>query len=98
MKIGWMLIAPTAAIALTALDPALARGKQKHRAAHAVSRCNPQPERPWISLFSVRSEPRPNGCAPAVYQYGKFIGQDPDPHIRQQLLRDPTTGYSAVTN
>jgi hypothetical protein len=49
-------------------------------------------------LFGVRPEPHPNGCAPAVYQYGKYVGQDPDAGIRQQLLRDPATGYSAVNN
>lgn len=95
MKILWVLLALTAAIALVAPDPALARGKHKHR-AHVISRCNPEPARPWISLFSVRSEPLPNGCAPAVYQYGTFVGQDPDPNIRAQLRRDPGTGYSQV--
>jgi hypothetical protein len=45
MKIVWVLLALTAAVALTALDPALARGKQKHR-VNAISRCNPVPERP----------------------------------------------------
>ena len=42
--------------------------------------------------------PQPNGCAPPVYAYGKYIGQDPDPNIRFQLLRDPATGYSAHQN
>ena len=65
MKVVGVLLALTAAIALTALDPALARGKQKHR-VHAISRCSPVAERPWISLFSVRPAPRPNGCAPAA--------------------------------
>jgi hypothetical protein len=32
-------------------------------------------------------------CAPPVYQYGRYIGQDPDPFIRFQLNRDPGTGY-----
>ena len=38
--------------------------------------------------------PQPNGCAPPVYAYGRYIGQDPDPFIRLQLKRDPATGYS----
>jgi hypothetical protein len=42
--------------------------------------------------------PQPNGCAPPVYAYGKYVGQDPDPNIRLQLLRDPATGYSAHQN
>jgi hypothetical protein len=95
MKIGWIVIAVATLIAVVAADPALAR--VKHKPKVAVSRCQPAPERSWFSLHS-RPEPRPNGCAPAVYQYGKFIGQDPDRNIRQQLLRDPATGYSAHVN
>jgi len=39
--------------------------------------------------------PRPNGCAPPAYAYGRYVGQDPDPFIRQQLRRDPATGYAS---
>ncbi len=94
MKTVWFVLAALASLSLIISDPALARAKRK---PVAVSRCQPAPERPWFGLWS-RDEPRPNGCSPAVYQYGKFIGQDPDPNIRQQLLRDPATGYSAHTN
>jgi hypothetical protein len=94
-RIVLTVAALVAALGMVAADPAFARAK--HKAKAAVSRCNPAPERPWFSLWS-RPEPRPNGCAPAVYQYGKFIGQDPDRNIRQQLLRDPATGYSAHNN
>jgi len=94
MKTAWIVLAGFASLALFANDPALARAKRK---AVAV-RCQPAPARASISLFEFRAEPRPNGCAPAVYQYGKFIGQDPDANIRQQLLRDPATGYWAHTN
>jgi hypothetical protein len=38
---------------------------------------------------------KPYGCAPPVYSYGKYIGQDPDLNIRFQMYRDPTTGYYA---
>ena len=38
--------------------------------------------------------PQPNGCAPPVYSGGQYVGQDPDPYIRSQLLRDPATGYT----
>ncbi len=96
MKIGWLVMAAAASIAFPTVDPALAR--PKHKAKVVVSRCEPAPARPWIGLFEFRDEPRPNGCSPAVYQYGKFVGQDPDPNIRQQLLRDPATGYSALNN
>ncbi len=94
MKIGWIVTAVAALVAVVAADPALARAKHK-----AASRCMHQPvERSWISVFSSRPEPQPNGCSPPVYQYGKFIGQDPDRNIRQQLRRDPATGYSAHNN
>ena len=93
MKVVWVLLA--AAVTLAIADPALARAK--HKAKATVSQCRPAPARPWFSL-APREEPQPNGCAPAVYQYGKFIGQDPDPNIRHQLLRDPGTGYSPLTN
>lgn len=83
-----------AALGIVAADPAFARAKHKAR-AHCVDRPY---EFSWGHLFSSRPEPRPNGCAPPVYQYGKFIGQDPDRNIRQQLLRDPATGYSAHVN
>jgi len=93
MKFRWIVFT-VAAVAMIAADPALARVKHK-----AISRCaNPPVERSSISLFSIRPEPQPNGCAPPVYAYGKYVGQDPDPNIRQQLLRDPATGYSALNN
>ena len=95
MKIGWIVAVVAALVTVSAANPAVARAK--HKAKTAVSRCQPAPERAWFSLWS-RPEPRPNGCAPPVYQYGKFIGQDPDPNIRQQLRRDPATGYSAHNN
>lgn len=94
MKIAWMLAASLASLALIAADPTLARTKRK---PVAVARCEPAPARPWFSLWS-RPEPQANGCAPAVHVNGKFIGQDPDPNIRHQLLREPGTGYSAVNN
>ena len=96
MKIAWTVIAVAALGAFVAADPALAR--PKHRAKVAVSQCHPAPARSWISLFSIRPEPQPNGCAPPVYSHGKFVGQDPDANIRHQLLRDPATGYSANSN
>jgi hypothetical protein len=95
MKCSWSLLAVAALVAVVAADPAFARAK--HKSKVAVSRCQPAPERPWFS-FDSRPEPRPNGCSPAVYQFGKFIGQDPDRNIRYQLQRDPATGYSAHVN
>jgi hypothetical protein len=75
-------IAAIAALGLLAADPALARSKHKAKAA-----CADQP------VPSVM-----NGLGPPVYAYGKYVGHDPDPNIRLQLLRDPATGYSAHQN
>ncbi|HEY0223705.1 MAG TPA: hypothetical protein VGC38_04245 [Pseudolabrys sp.] len=88
MKFGWIALAlVVAGLALTAANPALAR--VKHKAA-----CNDRPQTfSWDGIIS-NPAPQPNGCSPAVYNYGRFVGQDPDPFIRQQLMRDPQTGYS----
>jgi hypothetical protein len=49
-------------------------------------------------LFSTGPEPQANGCAPAVYSGGRFVGQDPDPNIRLQLRRDADNeGYHMNT-
>jgi hypothetical protein len=39
-------------------------------------------------LFGTGPAPQANGCAPAVYSGGRFVGQDPDPNVRLQLRRD----------
>ena len=91
MKIGWLVLA-SAAVALVATDPALARKRHHHRVPVA-RQCQDGPYAfSWGGLLT-NGAPQPNGCAPAVHQYGYYVGQDPDPNIRQQLLRDPATGY-----
>jgi hypothetical protein len=101
MKFKWLVIA-VAAVCVPALgvpvfgviaaDPALARVKHKAKPA-----CVDRPfEFSWGNLFSSRPAPQPNGCAPPVHQYGRFIGQDPDRNIRLQLKRDPATGYAPL--
>jgi hypothetical protein len=98
MKYRWS-VAAIAALALLAADPALARTKHKSK-----STCAEQPVPSVMSglgrylLVPTNQAPQPNGCAPPVYAYGKYVGQDPDPNIRFQLLRDPATGYSAHQN
>lgn len=97
MKFSWAVIAVAVSVAILGAmvaDPALARAKPKSKRICADRLY----EFSWGGLFSTRPEPRPNGCSPPVYANGKFIGQDPDPTIRQQLLRDPATGYSAHIN
>lgn len=49
-------------------------------------------------LFSTGPAPQANGCAPAVYSGGRFVGQDPDSNVRLQLQRDPDNqGYHLNT-
>ena len=98
MKYRWA-VAAIAVMGLLAAEPALARSK--HRATPA---CADRPAPSVMTglarylLLPTDQAPQPNGCAPPVYAYGKYVGQDPDPNIRFQLLRDPTTGYSANQN
>jgi hypothetical protein len=74
-----------------AATPALARAKKER------AQCVDRPQQfSWNFILPGQPAPRPNGCAPPVYNYGRFIGQDPDPNIRLQLLRDPGTGYSPL--
>ena len=90
MKSSWIVIA-LAALVVTA-GPALARSKNRH-----PPRCVDQPYQFSLPnfIFGLGNEPRPNGCAPPVYDDGYFVGQDPDPNIRQGLARDPETGYES---
>ena len=92
MNTKWIAIAGIGfAAGLLAAGPALARPNHaKQKVARACA------ERPRTSTFGgifFNPAPQPNGCAPAVYARGRYVGQDPDPFIRSQLLRDPDTGY-----
>ena len=92
MTFKWTAIAATALVAglaLVAADPALARAKRK-----PARQCVERPQTFTFGGIFFNPAPRPNGCAPAVYNYGRYVGQDPDPFIRQQLMRDPQTGYT----
>jgi hypothetical protein len=92
MKYGWMIAIMAFSVAAT--DAVSAR--QRHR---TQPRCVDRPyEFSWSFIVPGNAGPQPNGCAPPVYAYGKYVGQDPDPHIRFQLQRDPATGYSAHQN
>lgn len=85
-----------AAAGLLAASPALARSKYRyhHRSYRVSQACAPRPlPFSWTGIL-LNPKPGPNGCAPPVYAYGQYVGQDPDPFIRLQLRRDPTTGYS----
>lgn len=88
MKVRCIVMA-AAVLAVLAVGPALAT---MH---HPLNRhCQDQPYAfsLWGLLFNPH--PQPNGCAPPVYAYGEYVGQDPDPNIRFQLKREPDTGYA----
>jgi hypothetical protein len=91
MKHKWLTV-PLLAIVLSIGGQAFARDKHKEQ-----MRCVPNKpyEFSWSFLLPGHPAPQPNGCAPPVYAYGKYIGQDPDPNIRFQMHRDPATGYYA---
>lgn len=97
MKVRWLIVA-VAALGVVAADAAVAKprkAKAPPRAAACVDQARPFS---WDFLLPGNHGPQPNGCAPPVYQYGRYIGQDPDPNIRLQLMRDPGTGYSGDLN
>jgi len=91
MNMRWLVLAGVgiAGLGLIAADPALARSRHKTKPV-----CIDQPAPfSWNRLF-FGGPPQPNGCAPAVYDNGQYVGQDPDINIRSQLQRFPTTGYT----
>jgi hypothetical protein len=88
MKFSLIVIA-VAGVAVIAATPALARTKHK-----AHRQCIDRPQTFTWGGIITNPAPQPNGCSPAVYEYGRYVGQDPDPLIRQQLQRDPMSGYS----
>jgi hypothetical protein len=90
MKLSWFAIAVAiVALTVTASDPAAARARHKAR-----PRCVDQPYAFSVYGLILNPRPQPNGCAPPVYAYGEYVGQDPDPNIRLNLMRDPQSGYA----
>jgi len=86
-------VALTGVLALAAADPALARTKQHH--AKVKPACEDRYVTfSWDFIWTLRPDPQPNGCAPAVHDAGRYLGQDPDPNIRHQLRRDPEEYYT----
>lgn len=93
MKFGWLALSIAALIVTT--DTSLARPRHRAQHAHrAPAQCVDRPVTlSWGSFWlGAGPPPAPNGCAPPVYQYGRYVGQDPDPFVRLQLVRDPKTG------
>lgn len=92
MKVICFMVA-LAVSAVLAAGPAVARAKHvKHVApVHCIEQLQ---KFSWSGIL-LNPRPQPNGCAPPVYSFGNnYVGQDPDPNIRFQLLCDPQTGYS----
>jgi hypothetical protein len=92
MKSRWLFVAGVAlaGLAVAAADPALARSR--HHKVRPV--CANPPVQFSLERLLFNGPPHPNGCAPSVFAYGEYIGQDPDPRIRHDLRRDPATGYA----
>ena len=72
---------------------ARSRDAASYKNYKSKARCADRPLNFSWRLLWDSPEPRPNGCAPPVFVGGQFVGQDPDPLIRLQLMRDPHTGY-----
>lgn len=98
MTFRWLLIVGAglalaglglAGIGLAAADQAQARSRHQAR-----SQCVDRPQHFFLEGILLNRKPGPNGCAPPVFAYGEYIGQDPDPNLRHQLRRDPETGYA----
>lgn len=95
MNWRWLAIVATgvAVLGVSVAEPALAaKAKKKMRVARTA--CVDNYGGPTLRGIWFNGEPRPNGCSPAVFVDGRYIGQDPDPNIRFQLLRQPETGYT----
>jgi len=91
MEVRWLVVV-AAALSVIAADSASAKPRKVKRLPPT---CIDQPATfSWDFLLPGTRNPQPNNCAPPVYQYGRYIGQDPDRNIRAYMRRDPATGYS----
>jgi hypothetical protein len=95
MNWRWLAIVATglAVFGASVTEPAFA-AKAKKKMKVARSACQENYGGPTLRGIWFNGEPQPNGCSPAVYYGSRYIGQDPDPFIRLQLLREPETGYT----
>ena len=95
MNWRWLAIVATglAVCGASVAEPAFAaKAKKKMKVARSV--CQDNYGGPTWRGILFNGEPQPNGCSPPVYYGSRYIGQDPDPFIRLQLLREPETGYT----
>jgi hypothetical protein len=70
-------------IAIAVSAPAAAKPRR-----HVAPACVDTPTVFSWHRFFFAPAPQANGCAPAVYEGGRYVGQDPDPNVRLQLRRD----------
>ena len=84
MRIVWLGL-----VALLLIHEAASAG-QRHPVRQP--RCDDRHVTFSVGKLLFGGRPEWNGCTPPVYEYGYFVGQDPDPFIRQQLRRQPSTG------
>jgi hypothetical protein len=81
---AFAIVAASAVVLVMAAAPADARSRKPVHPA-----CNdPAVAFSWRDFILGTRPIEANGCAPPVYEGGRFIGQDPDPNIRLQLRRD----------
>lgn len=94
MNMRWLMIgiATLGLAGLIAAEPAEAARKKSYKAQRMVCADSPA-QFSWRGVW-FNGKPQPNGCAPAVFHGGEYIGQDPDPNVRAALRRDPNTGYT----
>jgi hypothetical protein len=88
-----LMAAVCAALALAGL---MAAGPAEARKRHdrVPPQCIDRPAPLTFEGIIFNARPVPNGCAPPVFANGEYVGQDPDPFIRQYLRHDPESGYS----
>lgn len=88
--------ATVTALGIIAADTAMAQSRKgKQKLVPAPPSCVDRPKPfSWNFLLPGNNAPQPNGCSPAVYDYGRYVGQDPDLNIRAYMRRDPASGYS----
>ena len=91
MQFRLMATACAALAVASVLGPGPAPARERYY--RVPPQCIDRPAHLSLGSIFFNTRPVPNGCAPPVFAYGKYVGQDPDPFIRQYLRQDPQTGY-----
>ena len=91
MNLRWLVIAGFGIVGVSMIAALPADAGVRHKTPAA---CADRPTPFSWEKFFFNGRPRPNGCAPAVFEGGEYVGQDPDPNVRAQLRRNPNSGYT----